>query len=309
MSYGLDGTAERSIRMPAPGDAAGPALRLGCVDWPSVTPLQTLPLLVTDDSPETRQRAATLARELDCPVLTSSAGLEDGLALALGATRLELIELAAGARVAVSAEFVTGRFGYRLRQGFGRRQPLGRAVGLVAGHRPRVVDATAGLGRDSVLLASLGCAVRALERSAVVAALLQDGLRRAGDAGRTPGASLADTRLGEAVERIELIRTDARQWLTSVPLEDRPEVVFLDPMFPERHKSAMVRKEMRLFRELVGEDLDADDLLAAALASAAPRIVVKRPRGAPAMGGPRCPSHSHSCGVTRYDVYLQPAGP
>ncbi|MFT7464481.1 MAG: 16S rRNA (guanine1516-N2)-methyltransferase [Pseudohongiellaceae bacterium] len=228
------------------------------------------------------------------------------MALRWAARRLELLELGVSKPVAVSAEFVDGRFGYRLRQGYGRRQPLGRAVGIGSNTRPKVVDATAGLGRDTVLLATLGCTVQALERSAVVAELLRDGLRRASETGTGAGASSADQRLAESVDRIELIHADAREWLGQPSVAGPADVILLDPMFPERQKSALVKKEMRLFRALVGEDRDADELFQAAVAAEPGRIVVKRPRGAPPMVSFARPHHSHDGGVTRYDVYLQP---
>ena len=137
-----------------------------------------------------------------------------------------------------------------------------------------------------------------------MAELLADGLRRARLIGDGLGCSAADARIAEAIGRVELVRADARQWLKSQSAAHPADVVLLDPMFPERRKAALVKKEMRLFRDLVGEDLDANELMEAALASAIPRVVVKRPRETPPMADFRSPSHSHDAGVTRYDVYL-----
>ncbi len=85
-----------------------------------------------------------------------------------------------------------------------------------------------------------------------------------------------------------------------------PQVIYLDPMFPHRDKSALVKKEMRVFRPLVGDDLDAPALLEAALALATHRVVVKRPRKAPIIDGPK-PSHGLEGKSSRYDIYPKKA--
>ena len=82
-----------------------------------------------------------------------------------------------------------------------------------------------------------------------------------------------------------------------------PQVVHLDPMFPHREKSALVKKEMRLFRELAGDDDDAPRLLEAALDVATHRVVVKRPRKAPPIAGP-APQHVIEGKTSRYDLYV-----
>lgn len=60
-------------------------------------------------------------------------------------------------------------------------------------------------------------------------------------------------------------------------LSPAPDVVYLDPMYPHRQKSALVKKEMRVFQSLVGNDDDADSLLIPAMTIAKRRVVVKRP--------------------------------
>lgn len=197
------------------------------------------------------------------------------------------------------ADFLRGPMGYRLAHGGGRGQAVARAVGLKKGRAaPRVVDATAGLARDAFLLAWLGCTVTALERQAEIHALVADALARA-----EADAEVA-ARLGG---RLRLLHADARDWLQACaarPPEERPEVVYLDPMHPDRAKSAAVRKEMRLFRALVGEDPDAPALFESARAAATRRVVVKRPRqGAPLAPEP---SHQQQGRSTRFDVYLLP---
>lgn len=167
-----------------------------------------------------------------------------------------------------------------------RRQPLARAFGK----RVRtIVDATAGLAQDALRLALMGFQVTAIERSPVVAALARDGLRRF-EAGR--GIRL-DARLTLRVG-------DALTLLAQLP---RPDAVYLDPMFPaKRKRSAAVRKEMRVLRDLVGEDPDAAELLSVARAVARERVVVKRADDAlPLVASPH---HSLTGKLVRYDVYL-----
>ena len=169
---------------------------------------------------------------------------------------------------------------------------VARAVGIRGGVRPRVLDATAGLGRDAFVLAALGCEVTMIERQSVIAALLADGLLR---------AQLAGGEAGEIAARMQLLQGDAIElmgdWRGSVP-----EVIHLDPMFPQRQKSALVKKEMRLFRPLAGDDLDAPQLLAAAIQLASHRVAVKRPRKAPGIEGP-APSAQLTGQSSRYDIY------
>jgi 16S rRNA (guanine1516-N2)-methyltransferase len=192
-----------------------------------------------------------------------------------------------------AVDFVAGRAAHRRRFGGGRGQPLARAVGLKGGANPRVVDATAGLGRDAFVLACLGAQVTLIERAPVLAALLEDGLQRAA---RDPELAAIVT------AHMRLVHDNAIHWLSHCEEAQRPEVVYLDPMYPHRTKSALVKKEMRALRALVGDDEDADQLLTAALACAKKRVVVKRPKGAPPLAGPR-PGSCVESKNTRYDLY------
>lgn len=242
--------------------------------------------------------AAALAAELGLPLLASPA-IDPALAplthlLVLTRERLELRELGPGAAGPVHVDFTAGPSAHRRRFGGGRHQPLARAVGLKGDATPTVVDATAGLGRDAFVLACLGCTVRLVERSPIVAVLLRDGQRRAE----------RDPEIGRLVaERLRLHVEDGREYLRRLEEDQRPDVVYLDPMYPHRRKSALVGKEMRLLRRLVGDDADAPALLDAALACARRRVVVKRPRLAPALMGPP-PTVQIAAPNTRFDVYL-----
>ena len=197
-----------------------------------------------------------------------------------------------GAPGPVRAEFVTGKMGYRREHGGGAGQLVAKAVGL---QKPRaalhIVDATAGLGQDAFVLASLGCTVTLFERNPVIHALLADGLARAA----------LNVDCAAIVERMRLLEGSSIEWLAR-PGTEAADVVYLDPMFPHRDKSALVKKEMQVFRTIVGDDEDSAQLLAAALERARYRVVVKRPRKASAIEGAE-PTTRIEGKSSRYDVY------
>jgi len=168
------------------------------------------------------------------------------------------------------------------------RQPLARALGLKRrSDLPlQVIDATAGWGEDTWLIASIGCNVSAIERNCVVAAMLRDALARAAVTDQATAA------------RISVLAGDAASVLRTGGA--RPDIVYLDPMYPTGRKTAE-RKAMKVLRALVGADDDATELLTAALAVAKRRVVVKRPLRAEPLG--EKPTHSHRGKALRYDVY------
>lgn len=198
----------------------------------------------------------------------------------------------------VRAEFVSGKAGYRREHGGGTGQLIAKAVGLQKTRQTLyIVDATAGLGQDAFVLASLGCRVTLFERSPVIHAILEDGLARA-----SLNAQCADI-----AARMQLEAGDSLDWLRN-SLRDSVDVVYLDPMFPHRDKSALVKKEMQVFRQVVGDDEDSDTLLEAALAVARYRVVVKRPRKAEPLNGPPVTTRVEGKS-SRYDVYSLKALP
>lgn len=174
--------------------------------------------------------------------------------------------------------------------------PLLRSVGIRKGdaNRPWVLDATAGLGEDTWLLAAAGCRVTAVERHPTIHALLADALRLAGQANP------------EVADRIELLPSRPSVEVLSGWQGDRPDVVLLDPMFPGTRKT-MERKPMRVLRWLVGDDEDADALIEPSLALARRRVVVKRPRKAPFLAN-RAPVSQRQGKGFRFDVYSAALG-
>lgn len=185
----------------------------------------------------------------------------------------------------VVVEFAAGKARHRQLYGGGRSQAIAKAVGLHQRAQLDVIDATAGLGQDAFVLASLGARVRLLERHPWVHLLLSDGLAR----GRAWGV--------EALDQMQLL--PLAQSLVTLPAA---EVVYLDPMFPEGPRKAAVKKPMALFQQLVGADEDADALLAPALDRARLRVVVKRPRLAPMLAG-QAPNYALTGKSNRFDIY------
>lgn len=249
-------------------------------------------IAVSHADPTLADKAGALAAQLGLPIYKPKENAP-ALLLTLTPDRLELRQTDKGAGGPVWVDFVQGAVDYRRRHGNSRREAIARAAGIKGAKPPSVLDVTAGLGRDGFILASLGCKVQLVERSPVVAALLEDGLRRAGE---------ADGAAGIIRQRLNLIVGNGLKILNTWQGE-KPEVVYIDPMYPHRGKSALVKKEMRLIRLLVGDDEDSDALLRAALAVASRRVVVKRPRLAPALIGPE-PNFTISGKNSRFDVYL-----
>jgi 16S rRNA (guanine1516-N2)-methyltransferase len=242
------------------------------------------------------RRASELAERLGLPLAqaaTQPAGDPDTLWLCAADGRLEL-RSPARRHGAIRAELAEGLFDRRRRRAGVRSEPLARAAGLGKGPPPRVLDATAGLGRDAALLAWLGCEVTAVERHPVVAALLADALERAAQRPELAAAFQG---------RLRLIVGDARDVLAAARGDAAPDVVLLDPMYPVARRSALARKELQALRQLVGDDEDADALLQPALAAARRRVVVKRHAHAPPLAG-RAPDLRLPGASTRFDVYL-----
>ena len=196
----------------------------------------------------------------------------------------------------IKADFCDAGTRYRLAQG-GGNEMIAKAVSLKGQPKPTVLDCTAGLGMDAYVLAALGCEVTLLERNLIVHALLKDAIKRA------QGAN--DPQIAAAIARMELLEpSNAAAYLESYQGKALASVLYLDPMFPLRKKSAQVKKAMQIFHTIVGDDTDAGALLPLALGAAGNRVVVKRPRHAPFLKGQPA-SHSLEGQRNRYDVYLK----
>lgn len=171
-----------------------------------------------------------------------------------------------------------------------KRRDAGKKQGLVRACKPvkgmRVIDATAGWGRDAAILAAFGAEVLMLERQPMMAALLADGLSRLA----------LDSPLN-----LSLVYADAHQYLHSLADLNYPDVIYIDPMHPERQKSALVKKDMQVLQRIMGADDDVCALIQLALTRSRHRVVVKWPQRLPALLRPdTCVDGK----TVRFDIYL-----
>lgn len=188
-------------------------------------------------------------------------------------------------------DFVGGAVGHRFRSEQGKKQALLKAVGFAKGIIPNIVDATAGLGRDAFLMASMGSHVTLIERVPDIHAALQNAMARAA----AEGGAYAET-----IARMTLLHGNSIDLLPTLA----PETILVDPMHPPRGNTALVKKEMRILRNIVGVDDDQTELMKAALACAKKRVVLKWPLRAAPMADIRAPSHQILGKNTRYDVFM-----
>jgi len=227
--------------------------------------------------------------------------------------------------------FTEGANGYRRSRVSPRSDTLARAIGLnrrmtsTAIANWSVLDATAGMCTDTWAMAAFGCRVMAFERSRWLQVLQTDALHQA----------IAQPEARECASRISLINADASEWLSNLLshcsqeiyhrqtdshsselpadpayLSSAPDVIYIDPMYPQRKKSAAVKKNMQTLQRLIGPDHDSKELLDAAIAAATKlsikRVVIKRPANAESLNNSLRikPNHNHESKNTRYDVYL-----
>jgi len=198
--------------------------------------------------------------------------------------------------VTLKVDFVTGAVAHRRKYGGGKSQLIAKAVGIKAKIFPSILDLTGGLGKDAFVLASLGCTVTLVERNATVFQALHKGIER--------GIEMAvreDAELRAILQRMILIHADSLDYLQQYKSIEQ-QVIYLDPMFPERKKSAAVKKEMVLLQEIVGDDADSDALFIEACAADVYRVVVKRPKLAAPLAGSKPPLIFRGTS-SRFDVY------
>lgn len=179
----------------------------------------------------------------------------------------------------------------RIAPGALQRELLVRAAKVRGVAHPVVVDATAGLGEDSFLLAAAGFEVTLFERDKTICALLRDAVRRARN----------DPELAEAARRMHVVEGDSVTGLRSLGFS--PDIVFLDPMFPARSKSAAVKKKLQMIQRLERPCGDERELLSAALVAGPKKVVIKRPVKGAYLAGTK-PSYSLAGKAIRYDVLV-----
>ena len=243
-------------------------------------------------------RAEQLAETLGLQLLAASPSADDphDYCLNLGPQGLSLVPATSHSHGPIICQFDSGANSHRRKFGGGNGQAIAKAAGVSGKFKPSVVDLTAGMGGDSFVLASLGCKVKMRERNIIVFSLLEDGIARA--------AESEDSSLREIIARMRLLSGDARSYLQDSMADDYADIIYMDPMFPERKKSAKVKKEMQAFHQIVGADEDAAELLPLALERARYRLVIKRSASAGYLGDVR-PSYSLEGKSTRFDIFAQ----
>jgi len=243
--------------------------------------------------PENEPKLLSLAQVLGLMVVDSLEFSQADYALYYQSNFLQLAPINKSKGGALFVDFASDAAAYR-RSTSGIKQDIAKAVGCKPGFRPSVLDLTAGLGGDAFVLACLGCDVTLVESNAITYSLLEDGLQR---------ASMLESDITDIVSRMHLqLRQDALNYLLG--LNESPEVIYLDPMFPERQKAAKVKKAMQYLHDIVGcvHEQEAA-LLEQSMAVAQKRVVVKRPRIAPLLADK--PASYQLIGKSvRYDIYL-----
>ncbi|VFP86065.1 class I SAM-dependent methyltransferase [Candidatus Erwinia haradaeae] len=214
------------------------------------------------------------------------------MALVMKPSHLELRKRNEPLLGGVLVNFSSKTRSYRRNFGGGVKEAISKSVGIKRDYYPSILDATAGLARDAFVLAACGCQVKMLERNPVISLLLEDGLRR----------GYADLEIGSWL-RERLILLNSSSLLVSSNISPKPDVVYLDPMYPKKKKSALVKKEMRILQYLVGLDEDSDELLKPARALAKNRVVVKRPHYAQSLAG-TISDKSIKTKKHRFDIYF-----
>jgi len=194
-----------------------------------------------------------------------------------------------------SIDFIGGKSNHRRLYGGGKKQPLAKACGLDKHPDWRVFDATGGVGKDAFVLASLGAKLTLCEKNPIIFNLLIDALDRANH----------DNEISEIAKRITAINGDSVEVLANLVDEQKPDVIYLDPMYPHRKKSAMIKKDMQVLQVLAGhETLNNAKLFEQAMKTAQKRIVIKRPKTADTLIA-HPPSYCVESVNTRYDVYVK----
>jgi 16S rRNA (guanine1516-N2)-methyltransferase len=195
----------------------------------------------------------------------------------------------------ISIDFLKGTLAHRQQFGGGRGQAIAKAIGMRSGVTPSVLDTTAGMAGDAFVLATLGCSITLLERSPIIFALIEDAVQR---------ASLNESFTEILEQGFNIANREANEYIREQVKAGctPPDVIYIDPMYPHKKKSALVKKDMQILQRLHGADDNAGELLDSALAYARKRVVVKRPIQAETISEKK-PNTCIKSKKTRYDIY------
>jgi len=254
-------------------------------------------LSVTYQKPQLKQKAEAFSLKHSLPC-TPQAETDSVLSLKFNDEYTELCDNEK--QICIHVDFLSGGLAHRQKYGGGRGQSIAKAIGLKQGTPPpTVLDATAGLAKDAYVLACLGCSLTLVERSPIVAELIHDAIERA----------IEDEHFQTIMQKgFSLITQSSIEYLTQFANHKDaiyPDVIYLDPMYPDKKKSASVKKNMQILQTLLDKDEDTQVLLNIALKVASKRVVVKRPKGAENLTE-ISPTYTVESKKTRYDVYVTP---
>lgn len=247
-------------------------------------------LCVLCDAKSQMEKAKDFAKRYEYPFFSE---MDTSYELQLVFERDKIVLFDKTLNTKIFVDFIDGSLAHREKYGGGKGQAIAKAIGLNKMTNPSVIDATAGLARDAYVLAALGCKVTLVEQSPVLYTLIRDGIDRA----------LTSTQEHSVTNFTHLVNANSKTYLEHSNKEPKPDVIYIDPMYPERKKSALVKKDMQILHKLIGESENEVELLSTALNYADKRVVVKRPAHAPIISGQE-PTMSISSKKTRYDVYI-----
>lgn len=163
-------------------------------------------------------------------------------------------------------------------------EPLCRALGINSKNPdPIVIDATAGLITDSLLIHFFGAQVVCFEKNPLICLFLAQSLQE-------QKFSSIELRYGELVKQM-------REY-------DPKTCVYFDPMFEQVRQRSLPKKNMQLLRKVAKVSSESSQQTLEALCQYFERVVVKRtPKARPLLAGV---NHSYTSKTVRYDVYFNP---
>ncbi len=244
---------------------------------------ETLSIYLYDEN--LNERAGKLASNLNIPLVRDIPREKESFKLCFGEGKVFL----QGGGMELVPDFTD--LCDRVKPGRLNTEVLVKACKIKGDNNTTVFDATAGLGEDSFILAAAGFNVILYEKDPVIYELLLNSWER----GRK------DPKIGAILSRMHIYSGDSTEALSM--LTEKPGVVLLDPMFPERKKSGLIKKKFQLLQKLESPCDDEESLMAAALKGAGKRIVIKRPAKGPDLAG-RVPDFSYPGKAVRYDCIL-----
>ncbi len=204
--------------------------------------------------------------------------------------RLSIRDLSEPAWNPLCIDFLEPQFLLRLKKVEHETQLIKRAIGFKPQDDILIWDATAGLGRDAIVMIQLGYKVVATERSLILFELLFDAVSRASES----------EEFRESLKRLKLIYGDSRALLSNLKGDEKPDVIYLDPMYPATKKSAQPKKEMQILRRLLGPDDNLQELIEVARSIANKKVILKNsPRAEFSLK----PKHSLESKSVRFDVF------